>query len=279
LVVIAIIAILAAMILPALSCARIAANSTICRSNLRQWGIALRQYVDDSKAYPPGWAYNGTNSMGGLNDPPFLFWADQLEPYSHTHWGTWYWNGSTMEPPPRGIHVCPDYFRLRGFIDMVSGAYGYNDKGATWNYGGHAGFGLCLYDGLADTRTPWAYPRPVRESGVQVPSDMIALADASLSRYSGALAAGDCYGSPMLSDYPPGLFLEFGLGNSSVPSFIDEWRLMKKRHGGRWNVSFCDGHVENLKYAQVWDFRKPAILQRWNRDHQAHPELEPRPPF
>jgi prepilin-type N-terminal cleavage/methylation domain-containing protein len=52
LVVIAIIAILAALLTPALSRAKVAARSAPCKNNLRQLGLALRMYVDDFRVYP-----------------------------------------------------------------------------------------------------------------------------------------------------------------------------------------------------------------------------------
>src|SRR5512140_253543 len=63
LVVIGIIAILASLLLPALSKAKAAGQSAVCKSNLRQIGIALSLYVTEYQKYPLG-AVNESSGGG-----------------------------------------------------------------------------------------------------------------------------------------------------------------------------------------------------------------------
>jgi prepilin-type N-terminal cleavage/methylation domain-containing protein len=79
LIVIAIIAILAALLLPALAAGKERAYRTACLNNEKQLMLAIRCYADDSAdhlPYPndapfdlqgPGWLYNGPDNMGLTN--------------------------------------------------------------------------------------------------------------------------------------------------------------------------------------------------------------------
>ena len=116
LVVIGIIALLVAILLPALTKARKLANTTACLSNLRQMGMAWTQYLSDSRGHLPYYMWQNTGT------------ADQV-------WSG-YWTGilSYYGASPSRL-LCPEAAEEVPFNNLPAGKSGYGDGAyGTLNY-------------------------------------------------------------------------------------------------------------------------------------------------
>jgi prepilin-type N-terminal cleavage/methylation domain-containing protein/prepilin-type processing-associated H-X9-DG protein len=247
LVVIAIIAILAAILLPALSRAKDAAKSTQCKSNLRQLGIALQMYVQENACYPL-FAY--VISVGSPGQPwDFTRWHTDLKPYLKQDW---------LDP----LYTCPankiNPNRVAISTGASIGSYGYNERGTT-------PIGVIPNLGLGGSRIGGGPPRPCMAAMVKSPADMIALGDCVIGGVYSTAAAGG----------PP---LDVG----GLDRFDwEEWQLVAsvvrplalardwQRHRARYNIAFCDAHIENLKTNQLCA-KDAAVRKRWNYDNEPH---------
>lgn len=268
LVVIAVIAILVSLLLPVLSRSKSAADSAVCKGNLRQWGLALHMHLDDLGVYPKAWAGQEEVPVPGEGH-----WFQRLARYAAT---PNYFEGDAGSWPElhNTIYSCPGAARIWRFPGWVS--YGYNVRGAVI---GDLSFGFG--GDTVPAPPPLYYFRAVRENEVVSPSAMIVIGDGLV------VAAGERDGFFRVLDHD---VPTFSLGPWYTPAHVElgissaftdaTWVALyepvrpklKRRHGGRWNVLFCDGHVENLSVAELFDVRRDEVLRRWNRDNLPHRE-------
>ena len=159
LVVIAIIAILASLLLSAISRAKSAGRSAVCKSNLRQIGIALRMYVDDFTKYPGNFQWH--RFPGDVHGQD---WEESLRPYLLR-------KGWSLD----SVLSCPEWN-----FPNKKGDYGYNSMGTesramlsvSGNEPPELGLGVNV-----DYDFPESLLRMIAESRVLVPADMIAIGD------------------------------------------------------------------------------------------------------
>ena len=135
LVVIAIMAVLIALLLPAVQQAREAARRTQCKNNLKQVGLALHNYLDTYDRFPPLGFYStnatGTGWSAHARILPFL---EQANLQSLIDWNVSYNVQPNVTKTRVGIYLCPsdvnDRARPDGAITHYPISYGF--VAGTW---------------------------------------------------------------------------------------------------------------------------------------------------
>ncbi len=263
LVVIAVIAILASLLLPALSGAKASAYSAKCKSNLRQIGIGLTMYVSDFDVYPSG-TFRTMDVIRTwqvvlrehCNEPVLFREESGIRLFKKT--GVFRCPAVRSRPSANGSEGGNWW---EGEISYEKDAYrehyGYNEWGSTGFGSLHGLAGDEPYTRDASKRLMQA----LRENRVKVPSDMLALGD-GLYGYIGGHNVQEFIGRSYFigRDY-------MGVG---VPTPEQETKRSRKRHGDRSNVVFCDGHVESIRLDTLYKDTSDRALRRWNRDNEPH---------
>ena len=244
--VIAIIGILAALLLTAVSHAKTQAQKIQCASNLRQLGIGLGIIIGNDHAYP-------------------LFLNRTAIYHNRTNWWkeAWFYplevKGLGISKPTNksfasGVWHCPSEV-LPG-LSYGYNAFGYTPAGTPYtnNLGMVNSLGLGGHNRFTpDGEVPVA---PVAESEVVDPSDMMAI--------------GDTFKFQMGDNF--GISLSFGRLDHFTTENQEYQLHAESRHQGCLNVLFCDGHVESPTLQFLFEDTGDAALVRWNRDHQPHRE-------
>lgn len=212
LVVVAVIAILAGLLLPAVSRGKAAAKATECRNNLHTIALAMRLYADESNNYP---LTMGVAILGFGENYGWLMqddWKMRLVPFVGVKDDRFPEREDTMR-----VLRCPQKVSnedgKRG-----EGQYALNASG-TAEFLDAANLGLGGYREEASRNV-----KPTGESQVRAPADLIAV--------------GDIVPGPTLGEMfrPSGHFDVCSTNQALWPG---------TSHGGRANLLFADGHVES----------------------------------
>jgi prepilin-type processing-associated H-X9-DG protein/prepilin-type N-terminal cleavage/methylation domain-containing protein len=242
LVVVAIIAILAALLLTAVTQVKGRALQIQCVNNVRQLGQAMQEFVGDNHAYP----------LVMIDNPNYtiLTWQGMLA----RTLGVSAYPEKPPQPqyPQPGIWHCPAAHPPQG--ETAYQDYGYNSYGMSaaqtdtnsLGLGGHN-----VWTGGLNSPAP-----PIHESEVVSPSEMMAIGD-GFKGGNGVIVDGTYLW----------LWRTYG-----VQDYLGSTKRSYARHQGKANVVFCDGHVESPTLQFLFADTSDAALSRWNRDHLPHRE-------
>ncbi len=250
LVALAIIGILAALLVPAVSRTKTHARALTCRNHLHQMGLALQIYVNENRNRYP-YACDVPDPAHG--NPANANWFNRLEPYYPVNWTN------------RTYH-CPGY---QGVVDLPAdmihpddphGSYAYNCRGVRGYLRGSPdelilGLGLPQYDTVGHPRRQRS---AVPEPQVKNPSEMLAIGESRFRPELRRVNPAQCVA-----------FLFCGFLRANGGDRI----TFPARHGKDYNQLFCDGHVTAMNPWITFDPANSAAL--WNNDHQPHPEAWP----
>jgi prepilin-type processing-associated H-X9-DG protein/prepilin-type N-terminal cleavage/methylation domain-containing protein len=249
LVVVAIIGILAALLLTAITQTKGKALRIQCANNLHQLGLTLQQFVGDNQVYPLG--VNNKYLKGGYPEHQ-TSWDTALQGILNradpVH------NPKFAETMGKGVWHCAAASRPSN-IPAESGyfSYGYNvyglsqkSKSDSLGLGGHY---------IWNTGPDKSMAPPVKDSEVVNPSEMMAIGDSFLGGNGVIVDGGWIFGR-----------------TSGLKDYFGSTKRSYARHQGKANVVFCDGHVESPTLKFLFEDTTDEALNRWNRDHLPHRE-------
>ncbi len=233
LVVIGIVALLLAILIPALASARAAGKRAACQSNLRQLGLAFYSYISDYR--PRKWALD--DGYFYYSDGFHRSWQEKLVAYSGKR---------------ETLVQCPEAWDFKSNFSWGSSSSPWGPwilDGTKQFYSAYCYNNWVYFDGSPFNVETASVPNGIRKDAFPYLYDM---------------SATICEGRiPLLADGV--LFMSHPMPRDSVPAHLNiegrrpspanAWGMSLfcvARHGKSVNVVFLDTHVENVKLQKLW---------------------------
>jgi prepilin-type N-terminal cleavage/methylation domain-containing protein/prepilin-type processing-associated H-X9-DG protein len=254
LVVIGIIAILIAVLLPALTRARLAANTLACKSNLRQLVQATQMFANEHGGYLPKAENNMGPVMMGWNQPRGTRWefAENM--------ASWEWALMKYLNKNRGVFICPadSGQRVR---------HNWNDTSSAATLGGEDGK---LDNVVGSYRYNWSNeilggnPLDYNATEFIAPKlNQLKPAEQAIIYMDGLGSHADQIGTPNNENF---VNVKTWDGRYNIMP-TNPWNVAYRRHSrslkptyndpyamksAQANYAFMDGHVDTLTYTETW---------------------------
>ncbi|AQT68156.1 PilD-dependent protein PddA [Anaerohalosphaera lusitana] len=238
LVVISIIALLLAIMMPALGMVKEKAKFVVCRTNLKSIILGSKLYANDNASKMPSYNYNG-------------LWINDISEY--------------MEDVDEARYCASTKVKEERAEDVADQSYDFGDARTAWmwNWGtnepeyGSYSINAWFYDyneAQVEGFTPEQRAALWKNLGnVRQASNVPLFADSKWLD-----------GRPMDTDYIPE---DYDLGGRSTTAGGSMCRYIMDRHGKQTGVAFVDGHVDAVALSDMWTLK-------WNRTWRAKQDVK-----